>query len=82
MEFYPITLPDRAVFDAAYRRCRHEGSESSFTNLFIWRKPLDIVWTRIGPTVCVVVRRRTGGYHRGGGGIVQLVSGAESTVVY
>lgn len=56
MEFYPITLPDRAVFDAAYRRCRHEGSESSFTNLFIWRKPLDIVWTRIGPTVCVVVR--------------------------
>ena len=42
IEFHPITLSDRAIFDAAYHRCRHEGSESSFTNLFSWRKPLDI----------------------------------------
>ena len=56
IEFHPIALKDREVFDAAYHRCRHEGSESSFTNLFIWRKPLDIVWARVGGAVCVVVR--------------------------
>lgn len=56
IEFHPITLKDREVFDAAYHRCRHEGSESSFTNLYIWRKPLNIVWTAIGGAVCVVVR--------------------------
>ena len=56
MEFHPITLQDRPVFDKSYRTCRHEGSESSFTNLFIWRKPLDIVWTRADNAICVVVR--------------------------
>ena len=44
MEFRPIALADRKLFEAAYRTCRHEGSECSFTNLFIWRKPLEIVW--------------------------------------
>ena len=56
MEFYPITLQDRNLFERAYRCCRHEGSESSFTNLFIWRKPLDIVWTVVGKALCVIVR--------------------------
>ena len=56
MEFHPITLQDRPLFDKAYHRCRHEGSESSFTNLFIWRKPLDIVWTQARTALCVVVR--------------------------
>ena len=57
LQFQRIQLSDRPLFDAAYRSCRHEGSESSFTNLFIWREPLDIVWTRIGNSVCVVVRQ-------------------------
>ena len=56
MEFHQITLQDRPIFDRSYRSCRHEGSESSFTNLFIWRKPLDIVWTWAGKAICVVVR--------------------------
>ena len=56
MEFHPITLQDRPLFDKAYRCCQHQGSESSFTNLFIWRKPLDIVWTQAGKALCVVVR--------------------------
>lgn len=56
MEFHPITLQDRPIFDKSYRSCRHEGSESSFTNLFIWRKPLDIVWSLTHNAVCVVVR--------------------------
>lgn len=56
MQFQPIGLEDRPLFDKAYHRCRHEGSESCFTNLFIWRKPLDIVWTKIGQAVCVVVK--------------------------
>ena len=56
MEFHPVTLQDRPLFDQAYRCCRHEGSESSFTNLFIWRKPLDIVWALVGKALCVVVR--------------------------
>lgn len=55
MDFRPITLMDRPIFDKSYRSCRHEGSESSFINLFIWRKPLDIVWTQVGEAVCVVV---------------------------
>ena len=56
MEFHQVTLQDRPIFDRSYRSCRHEGSESSFTNLFIWRKPLDIVWTWAGKAICVVVR--------------------------
>jgi hypothetical protein len=56
MEFHPITLQDRPIFEQAYRCCLHQGSESSFTNLFIWRKPLDIVWTWAGKALCVVVR--------------------------
>ena len=56
MDFHPVTLQDRPVFEASYRNCRHEGSESSFTNLFLWRKPLDIVWTRAGSALCVLVR--------------------------
>lgn len=55
MEFKPIELADRKLFEAAYHRCRHEGSECSFTNLFIWRKPLDILWAQVGGAICVVV---------------------------
>lgn len=55
LQFQPIRLEDRPIFDQAYRSCRHEGSESSFTNLFIWRKPLDILWAQAGNAVCVVV---------------------------
>ena len=55
MEFRPITSADRKLFEAAYRSCRHEGSECSFTNLFIWRKPLEIVWAKAGETICVAV---------------------------
>ena len=54
MDFRPITLNDRPVFEMAYRQCRHEGSECSFTNLFIWQGPLDIHWTQVGRAVCVV----------------------------
>jgi hypothetical protein len=57
LEFQQIGLEDRPIFDKSYRSCRHEGSESSFTNLFIWRKPLDIVWAQINNAVCVVVRQ-------------------------
>ena len=55
LQFQQIKLSDRPLFDESYRSCRHEGSESSFTNLFIWRKPLDIVWTKIEKAICVVV---------------------------
>ncbi len=55
MDFQPITLQDRPIFDQSYHSCRHEGSESSFTNLFIWRKPLDIVWAKLEKAVCVLV---------------------------
>ena len=55
LQFQQIKLSDRPLFDESYRSCRHEGSESSFTNLFIWRKPLDIVWAKIEKAICVVV---------------------------
>lgn len=55
LQFQEIKLSDRPLFDASYRSCRHEGSESSFINLFIWRKPLDIVWAQIEKAICVVV---------------------------
>ena len=55
LQFQQIKLSDRPLFDASYHSCRHEGSESSFTNLFIWRKPLDIVWAQIEKAICVVV---------------------------
>ena len=54
MDFKPITLADRPIFDRAYRQCRHEGSECSFTNLFIWQEPLQIFWSQVGRAICVV----------------------------
>jgi len=62
LQFQQIKLSDRPLFDASYRSCRHEGSESSFTNLFIWRKPLDIVWAQIEKAICVVVLQDGPGY--------------------
>ena len=56
MKFIPIKLEHRAIFDTTYRNCSHEGSECSFTNLYIWRKPLDIVWTMVEGAVCVLVK--------------------------
>jgi hypothetical protein len=55
LEFQPITLQDKAVFDEAYRRGGHEGSECTFTNLFMWRLPLDINWVRMEAGICVLV---------------------------
>ena len=55
IEFQPLTLEDKAQFDQAYRKGGHEGSECTFTNLFMWRLPLKISWAQVGKGICVLV---------------------------
>jgi len=44
-EFKPLNLDDKNIFDKYLRPYNFKTSEYSFTNLFIWRKALDIQYT-------------------------------------
>jgi len=56
IEFKPLTLAEKTLFDEALRISRHEGSECSFTNLFMWRKALNIRWMEEKGCLCVLVQ--------------------------
>lgn len=42
LEFKPLTIKDKDLFDKYLKPYVFETCEYSFTNLFIWRKALDI----------------------------------------
>lgn len=44
-EFKPLALDDKSIFDKYLKPYSFRTSEYSFTNLFIWRKALDIQYT-------------------------------------
>ncbi|MDK2822816.1 MAG: uncharacterized protein PWQ67_660 [Clostridia bacterium] len=53
LNFQPIELKDKPVFDKYFRQRRYEGSENTFTNLFIWRECYKIQWAIVEDFLCI-----------------------------
>lgn len=53
INFQPVTLADKPVFDYYFRQRRYEGSECTFTNMFMWRRSYSIAWTREEDMLCI-----------------------------
>lgn len=45
INFQPMQLTDKPVFDSFFRARRYENAHFNFTNLFMWRKAYKIEWT-------------------------------------
>ncbi|SMB88007.1 hypothetical protein SAMN00017405_1812 [Desulfonispora thiosulfatigenes DSM 11270] len=48
-----IELKDKDIFDQFFKSDRYEGSECTFTNLYMWRKTYNITWTLVDDFLCV-----------------------------
>lgn len=44
INFQPITLDDKPIFDSFFRARRYENAHFNFTNLFMWREAYHIEW--------------------------------------
>lgn len=53
LEFRSIDLKDKELFDKYFRQRRYDGSESSFTNVYMWQKCYNIQWTLIDEFLCI-----------------------------
>ncbi|MFZ7104033.1 MAG: DUF2156 domain-containing protein [Peptococcaceae bacterium] len=53
IKFQSIQLSDKDVFDRYFRDARYEGSESTFTNLFMWKECYQIEWAIVDDFLCV-----------------------------
>lgn len=56
INFQPVTLADKPIFDRYFRQRRYEGSECNFTYMFMWRKSYGIVWTVVDDYLCLLGR--------------------------
>ena len=48
INFRPITLEDKPLFDRYFQQRRYENAHMNFTNLFMWRTLYNIQWTLAG----------------------------------
>jgi len=53
LNFHPVKLEDKELFDKFFRQRRYEGSESTFTNLYMWRECYNVEWTIIEDFLCI-----------------------------
>lgn len=52
LDFHKINLKDKELFDKYFRQRRYEGSESTFTNMYMWQECYNIRWTLIDGFLC------------------------------
>jgi hypothetical protein len=52
LDFSPITLEQKPLFDKYFRQQRFENSHYNFTTRFIWRQPYDLQWALIDGCLC------------------------------
>lgn len=52
MDFFPITLEQKPLFDKYFRQQRFDNSHFNFTTRFIWRQPYDLKWALIDDCLC------------------------------
>lgn len=63
LEFKPLTLDAKSVFNKYLKPYNFRTCEYSFTNLFIWRKALDIQYTIINDTLIIKKKGFNEEYH-------------------
>lgn len=63
LEFKSLTIDDKKIFDKYLRPYIYETCEYSFTNLFIWRKALDIQYTICNDVLIVMKMDFDGSFH-------------------
>lgn len=63
LNFKPITIEDKNIFDKYLRPYNYETSEYSFTNLFIWRKACDIQYAIYNDVLIIKKTDFNGSYH-------------------
>jgi hypothetical protein len=56
--FKDIELKDKALFDQYFAARNYESSESTFTDLFIWRNSDQLKYTMIQDYLCIVAKYR------------------------
>jgi uncharacterized protein len=62
-DFKPLTLEDKQIFDKYLKPYIFSTCEYSFTNMFIWRKALDIQYCIISDTLIIKKMDFNGDYH-------------------
>lgn len=45
INFKELTIEDKGILDPFFNETYHENAHMNFTNLFMWRKPYNIMWT-------------------------------------
>lgn len=63
LEFKPLTIKDKEIFDKYLKPYIYETCEYSFTNLFIWRKALDIQYAIYNDVIIVMKMDFDGSFH-------------------
>lgn len=53
LEFHTVKLEDKDLFDKYFRQRRYEGSESTFTNLYMWRECYNVEWAMFEDFLCI-----------------------------
>jgi hypothetical protein len=60
MEFKPLQIKDRLLFDKFFNLRRHELSVYAFQNHYIWKGLFDIYWVIIHGSLCIFFKDRLG----------------------
>ncbi len=63
LNFKPLTIDDKNIFDKYLEPYNYETSEYSFTNLFIWRKACDIQYAIFDDALIIKKTDFNGSYH-------------------
>lgn len=58
IKFQPICLEDKEVFERYFHERYYEGSECTFTNFFMWRKPYGLEWAMAHDCLCIKATHR------------------------
>ncbi|MDR1721677.1 MAG: phosphatidylglycerol lysyltransferase domain-containing protein [Methanobrevibacter sp.] len=53
IEFKPISLADKAVFDDYFNKTDFKNAEKNFSNLFMWRKTYEYEYAIINDCLCI-----------------------------
>lgn len=53
INFQPIRLADKPLFDNFLRKRRYENAHFSFTNLFMWRSGFQVEWALLDEHLCI-----------------------------
>jgi len=54
LDFLPIGIEDKQLFDRYFGAQRFENSHCNFTTRFIWRRPFGLKWTVIDGCLCTI----------------------------